>query len=200
MTVTDNEGFTGTTTTTVNVANVGTAISTFAGATLLPAETYTASGSFADPGADCWSATVNYGDGSGTSALALSAKNFSLSHKYNAAGTFTVTVTVNDGGSVSTATQTVTVLTPLAGANSAPALIGQLVTQGKITDANANNFRNRLEAAQKQIEKDNANSSAAKALLSGALNDLDKAISKGDISAANAAELRAMIVRLIATP
>ncbi|MBA2686501.1 MAG: PKD domain-containing protein [Gemmatimonadaceae bacterium] len=200
LTVTDNEGFTGTTTTTVNVANVGAAISTFAGATLLPAETYTASGSFADPGADSWSATVNYGDGSGTSVLALSAKNFSLGHKYNAAGTFTVTVTVSDGGSVSTATQTVTVLTPLAGANSALALLGQLVTQGKITDANAKNVRNTLEAAQKQIEKDNANSSSAKAHLNGALNELDKAIGKGDISAANAAELRAMIVRLIATP
>ncbi|MBA3656364.1 MAG: PKD domain-containing protein [Gemmatimonadaceae bacterium] len=200
LTVTDNEGFTGARTTTVNVANVGAAIGTFAGATLLPAETYAASGSFADPGADTWSATVNYGDGSGTSALALSGKNFSLSHKYTAAGTFTVTVTVNDGGSISTATQTVTVLTPLAGANSALALLDQLVAQGKITDASAKSIRNRLEAAQKQIEKDNANSSSAKALLTGALNELDKAISKGDVSAANAAELRAMIVRLIATP
>ena len=47
------------------------------------------------PGADTWTATVDYGDGGG-GALALDGKTFALSHTYLVAGTFTVTVTVFD--------------------------------------------------------------------------------------------------------
>ena len=53
---------------TATVANVAPIVGAFAGATLLPGETYTASGSFTDPGADPWTATVDYGDGTGTDA------------------------------------------------------------------------------------------------------------------------------------
>ena len=68
----------------------------FAGATIIRSESYGSSGAFTDPGADAWTATVNYGDGSGTQSLALSGKSFSLAHSYATAGTFTVTVTVQD--------------------------------------------------------------------------------------------------------
>jgi hypothetical protein len=59
------------------------------------------SGSFADPGADHWVATVDYGDKTGTQSLALNPdKTFLLNHVYASAGTFTVTVGVDDGGGV----------------------------------------------------------------------------------------------------
>ena len=65
--------------------------------------TFTRNGSFVDPGTDTWSATVDYGDGSGVQPLTLSGKTFTLSHVYadDDGGLFTVTVTVNDedGGS-----------------------------------------------------------------------------------------------------
>jgi putative nucleotidyltransferase with HDIG domain len=66
------------------------------GVTLLGA--YSAQGSFSDAnlGQDQFTATVNYGDGSGTEVLALSGSRFSLSHQYPLLGTFTITVTVTD--------------------------------------------------------------------------------------------------------
>ena len=54
--------------------------------------------SFSDPGADDWTGTVNFGDGTGTQALALNAdKSFTLAHTYSAEGNFTVTISINDG-------------------------------------------------------------------------------------------------------
>ncbi len=54
-------------------------------------------GSFSDSGRRSWTATVNYGDGSGTKRLALSsAKRFTLRHKYARVGKYRATVTVRD--------------------------------------------------------------------------------------------------------
>ncbi|VTR92440.1 Probable aggregation factor core protein MAFp3, isoform C OS=Cyanothece sp. CCY0110 GN=CY0110_08276 PE=4 SV=1: PKD [Gemmata massiliana] len=73
-------------------------------------------GSFTDPGADAWTATVDYGDGTGAQPLALNAdKTFALDHRYLDNGTFTVTVRVFDGDEYGTATFNVAV------ANAAPA-------------------------------------------------------------------------------
>jgi autotransporter-associated beta strand protein len=67
-------------------------------------------GSFTDPGADTWTATVDYGDGSGVQTLDLHGTNFLLHHTYATAGTFRVTVSVQDeGGAVGTASFLVTV-------------------------------------------------------------------------------------------
>lgn len=43
-----------------------------------------------------WTATVNYGDGTGIQPLALSGKSFNLSHVYKDNGIYTVTVTLRD--------------------------------------------------------------------------------------------------------
>src|SRR5262249_43969976 len=75
-------------------------------------DTYTSAGSFTDPGTDAWTATVDYGDGSGVQSLALNPdKTFSLSHVYADEGSYAVTVSVDDddGGSDSTSA-TITVL------------------------------------------------------------------------------------------
>ena len=59
-------------------------------------DTFTSGGSFTDPDADSWTATVDYGDGSGVENLPLDGKNFDLSHQYADNGTYEVTVTVDD--------------------------------------------------------------------------------------------------------
>ena len=54
-------------------------------------------GSFADPGADTWTATVDYGDGSGVQALGLNQnKTFDLAHVYANSGGYAVEVCVTD--------------------------------------------------------------------------------------------------------
>lgn len=58
---------------------------------------FASTGSFTDPDADSWTATVDYDDGSGPERLTLLAdKAFSLSHVYADNGTYQVTVTVDD--------------------------------------------------------------------------------------------------------
>jgi hypothetical protein len=75
----------------VPVVSVGSDVSISNGQTL------TRTGSFTDPTADTWTATVNYGDGSGVQPLALNAdKTFILGHPYTVPGDHTVTVTVRD--------------------------------------------------------------------------------------------------------
>ena len=115
LTVTDSRGVTDVATAPVRVSNVSPALAEFAGATLLVGERYEAAGSFADPGADQWTASVDYGDGA-AGALALDGRGFTLSHVYTAGGTRTVAVTVrDDDGGAGTRTAPVTVQTSAQG-------------------------------------------------------------------------------------
>jgi Ca2+-binding RTX toxin-like protein len=88
---------------TTQVINVAPEVTVPADATIDEGGTFTGSGSFTDPGtSDTWTATVDYGDGTGAQPLTLNADNtFDLNHVYTAGGTFTVTVAVtdDDGGS-----------------------------------------------------------------------------------------------------
>jgi PKD domain len=74
---------------------------------------FTGSGSFtdADLAGPEFTATVNYGDGTGTHSLPLAGTTFRLSHHYTAlVGSYQVTVTVTDNDGVSgKGTATVTV-------------------------------------------------------------------------------------------
>ena len=83
-----------------------------ASATIHEGDTLTSTGSFSDPGADTWTATVDYGDGSGTQPLALTANHtFGLGHQYIDEGNYTVTVAVkDDDGTTGTASLAVTAL------------------------------------------------------------------------------------------
>jgi hypothetical protein len=95
--VTDDDGGVGTATQTVNVSNVAPTVNLAPTAILNEGSTFTGTGSFTDPGADTWTATVDYGDGSGLQTLALNPdKTFTLSHLYAVSGSFTVTVSVQD--------------------------------------------------------------------------------------------------------
>ena len=62
---------------------------------------FTVSGSFVDPGADTWTATVDYGDGSGPQPLELDGNTFTLSHVYATAGWYGIWITIQDGSEYS---------------------------------------------------------------------------------------------------
>jgi len=65
--------------------------------TLGQGHTLTRWGSFVDPGADTWTATVDYGDGSGPQPLHLKGnRTFHLVHHYAAPGRYRVVVVVRD--------------------------------------------------------------------------------------------------------
>jgi PKD domain/Carboxypeptidase regulatory-like domain len=80
------------------------------GTTFNEGDTYSATGSFSDWDSSSWTATVDYGDGSGVQPLTLSGNSFSLSHVYKDEGTYTVNVSVTDNqGATGSSTATVTV-------------------------------------------------------------------------------------------
>jgi hypothetical protein len=83
-------------------------------APILQGGTMTLGGAFADPGADTWKATVDYGDGTKLTPLTLKAdRSFALAHKYTRTGSFLVTVRVTDeDGGTGLATFTVMVQPP----------------------------------------------------------------------------------------
>ena len=109
LSVADSFAAVGTMTRTIVIANVAPSVNAIASATILQGETYTATGTFADPGADTWTATVDYGDGGGAGVLTLDGQQFSLSHTYANAGTFDVAVDVFDGDDHGTTTTQVVV-------------------------------------------------------------------------------------------
>ena len=85
-------------------------------------------GSFTDPDADTWTATVDYGDGSGVQPLILNPdKTFHLNHQYHDNGSYTVTVTVSDGTADGSdqATMTVNNVAPSIGTKTAGANVDE---------------------------------------------------------------------------
>src|SRR5262249_61601948 len=95
----------------ITVNNVAPTVTAPGDAELPEGDALTGSGSFTDPGADTWMATVDYGDGFGPQPLALNPdKSFDLDHAYADNGTYTVTVVVTDkDGDSGTASFTLTV-------------------------------------------------------------------------------------------
>lgn len=197
LTVTDTRGLTRTTSTTATIGNQAPLIAPLPGATLLPGETYAASGSFTDPGADSWTGTVNYGDGSAVSPLALSGKTFSLSHVYTTAGTFTITVAISDDDVTTTATQGIIVLTPIQAIANAIAMLNALVQSGAIKSSHAIAVRTLMEVTTKLLERGQIG--AAREALTAARTQLQNLILNGRIDAAIAAPLELLLSRVIAS-
>ena len=163
LVVTDNDGLTDEITTTATVNNVAPSIAALAGAAgLLPGETYSTAGSFSDPGADVWSATVDFGDGGGAGALSLSGKTFTLSHVYVSAATFIVTVRVADDDTTSSATATVSVIPPAQAIQNAAGLIEGLVAAQKLDVKIAKALNVKLAGAVKDINNGDIDEAVAK--------------------------------------
>lgn len=97
--VKDNGGLTGTGTFTLVVTNVAPVVDVGGDAELAFDMRLARNGSFTDPGTtERYTATVDYGDGTGVAPLALASdRTFALAHTYAAAGSYRVTVAVSDG-------------------------------------------------------------------------------------------------------
>lgn len=113
--VTDNQGATGSTWATVTVLNVAPTVDAGPDASVLDGGLFESEGHFSDPGHDPWTATVDYGDGTGVAELDLDGNRFQLSHVYegNGSGPFEVTVTVSDDDDSGADEAFVTVIYPL---------------------------------------------------------------------------------------
>lgn len=145
----------------ITVTNAAPVVSSFAGATILVGETYTATGTFSDAGADTHTATVSYGGAAQSLALAGSA--FSLSNRYTTAGTYTVTVSVqDDDGAIGTRSATVTVLTPAQGAQQLSGSIATMVTAGSVASSDGRVLTGMVQSAQAAIEKGNTQAALGK--------------------------------------
>lgn len=98
--VSDGELDSGTATATISVGAVNDIPVVSAGpdASVRKKQSFIREGSFADPDADSWTATVSFGDGGGVQPLSLSGKTFALQHTYAKRGTYPVTVCVRDSG------------------------------------------------------------------------------------------------------
>lgn len=85
---------------TLEIVNVAPTVDAGSDATVDEGSAFSQDGSFADPGADTWSATVDYGDGSGVQSLGLNGKMFGLQHTYvdNSVNSVSVVVTDDDDG------------------------------------------------------------------------------------------------------
>ncbi len=123
----------------LTILNVVPSVDAGAASTINEGEVYNSSGSFVDTADDTWTATVDYGDGSGVQPLTLTGTTFALSHDYSARGVFVVSVNVTDSlGAVGTATTQVEVLAvyPTLPGMSAPAQ--ELDGDGTAEDLNGN--------------------------------------------------------------
>jgi hypothetical protein len=97
ITATDDNGGVTNTTIDLKVNNVNPTVNAGADAEVNEGSSFIGIGLFTDPGADTWTAKVNYGDGSGDQPLTLNPdKTFVLNHTYADEGTYTVTVSVTD--------------------------------------------------------------------------------------------------------
>ena len=193
--VSDKFGWADTTTKTVTIANVAPSIGAFSGATILEGESYSSSGSFTDPGADTWSATVNYGDGGGDQPLALSGSSFTLGHGYANEGIYTVTVKVNDGAVTSTRTATVVVQTAAQGVSRLSDMLAGLTS---LSNGERNSLRVKLDAAERKLAR-MEDKLEGKELLNAFVNELNAMVNSGRLTESAAAPLIAYAERVSAS-
>lgn len=93
----DNAGIGSSTSLVINIQNVAPSFKTLADSTATEQTLWTRDVTFVDPGADSWTASVDYGDGTGLQAVPVGPSNtLALSHTYTNAGTYTVHLTVKD--------------------------------------------------------------------------------------------------------
>ena len=96
----------------ITVNNIEPVVDAGPDATISEGNAFIGSGSFTDPGADIWTATVDYGDSSGELPFILNPdKSFVLNHIYFNNGTYMVTVNaIDDDGGIGSDSLLVTVV------------------------------------------------------------------------------------------
>ncbi len=80
----------------VQVSNVNPGVNAGANGTSAEGSEFSRSISFTDPGADTWTATINWGDGTAAETKTLTSRSFNIAHAYGDNGEYTVTVSVKD--------------------------------------------------------------------------------------------------------
>ncbi len=199
VTVTDNDGLTDSATFTLSVTNAAPVVSAVPNATLDVGQTYAATGTFTDPGADAWTATVRWGDGSAPEVVPLAGHSFSLTHIYTAGGTYTVTIDIaDDDTSVSTSnTVTVNVPVPESGLADALPIIDNLIRTGKIPRGVGILWKAQVIAAQVLIGR--GNERAAIQVLQAEIAQIDALARCRVVKAVDVAPLRKILVDAIET-
>jgi len=198
LTVTDAFGWQSLASSNGAIANVAPSIAPLSGVTLLPGETYSGVGSFTDPGADTWSATVDYGDGEGAQTLALDGKTFALSYTYRSAGRFTIRVNVNDGDATASVTAAVLVETSLAGVSHVSDAIDALGgSDGALSNGETNSLQSKVRNAQRQLQTGNGTPAAN--MLGALVNELEAMVQSGRLSPAAASPIIDYTRRVIAS-
>ncbi len=195
LTVTDSDGLVDTATFTLTVTNVAPAIGAIPDGTVDAGATYTVAGTFADPGADAWTVTVDWGDGSAPGVVASGARSFSLSHTYATADLYTVTVTIADDDASSTASHSVTVAQPAPTLAQALALVDQLVASGKLKRALGLVIKAEIVTAQRLLER--GNTQGAIVVLKATVASIDLLVRLRQVNAADVAPLRSLLVQTI---
>jgi DNA/RNA endonuclease G (NUC1) len=195
LTVTDNDGLFTSKTFVVTVTNVAPVVGAVPDATLNVGATYTAAGSFVDPGADVWTATVSWGDGSAPEVVGLSGRSFSLTHIYTAAGSYTVVIDIADDDASGSTTHTVTVAQPAPGLAAALPLLDQLIATGKMPQLFGVILKSEVITAQILIGR--GNTPVAIQLLRGIVEQIDLLVHCRVVKAADVAPLRSLLVQVI---
>ena len=196
LTVTDPNGASHVATTAATIANVAPSVSPIAGATILRGETFAGTGTFLDPGADQWTATVDYGDGTAVQALALSDKSFTLGHPYTSAGTFTLAVRVTDhDGGLGTSQALVVVQNPSEGIQALGDVVGTLVSSGAVSSGNGQALTAKLGAAQNG--NGSVNEHAAVKAVGAFINQVEALLKSGKLGADDGQTLLAFANRIL---
>ncbi|HUQ09404.1 MAG TPA: DNA/RNA non-specific endonuclease [Steroidobacteraceae bacterium] len=194
LTVTDNDGLTGSEVITVTVANVAPVVAAVPDATLNAGATYTVNGTFTDPGADAWTATVIWGDGSAPEQVPVGAggsRGFTLTHVYTAGGSYPVTIRVADDDAAGEDTHTVTVNEAAPGLSAALPLIDDLVARRKISRPIGILLKAQVIAAQVMIGR--GNQAGGRIIVRSLLVQLEILVRYGGLSPADVAPLRSVL-------
>jgi DNA/RNA endonuclease G (NUC1)/uncharacterized protein YjdB len=192
LTVTDNDGLTDITVLTVTVANVAPVVAAVPDGSLNVGATYSVNGTFSDPGADAWTATVVWGDGSAPEVVPLTGQDFTLTHIYTAGGAYSVSISIADDDAVGETTHTVTVNQPAPGLAAALPLIDELVATGKISRPIGMLLKAQVVAAQIMFGR--GNEAGGRIVIRSILVQLDLLVRFGMVTPADVAPLRAVLL------
>jgi DNA/RNA endonuclease G (NUC1) len=195
LTATDNDTLTDTASFTVTVNNVAPSVGTPPNGAVNVGTAYTASGTFSDPGADTWSAIVNWGDGSAEQTVPVSGGTYSLSHTFASAGTFTVSIQIADDDTATTVTHSVNVVQPAVGLSGAIPLIDQLVAARKLKPLYGTLLKIEVQCIQHLITK--GEYATAVTALRGMVAQIDVLVRYRQVKAADIAPLRNLLLQAI---
>jgi DNA/RNA endonuclease G (NUC1) len=197
LTVTDDDGLRDVASFTVTVANAAPVVASLPDGTLDVGATYSVTGTFSDPGADSWTATVLWGDGSAPEVVALAGQSFRLTHIYTAAGRYAVTVRIADDDVTTETVHTVTVNESSPGLAAALPLIDQLVAGRKISRQVGVLLKAQVIAAKVMIGRGNVRGAAM--VLRSVVFQLDLLVRCRHVRAADVAPLRTLLSQVAST-